>query len=131
MIRKNYAIVSIVTLAMVGAYFLLLSPSEAQEQPPQPPPNVLTALDIPDWQDPLLPGDTTIVRSRPVAVNFDVLAAAQPAEPGADPPVVPITFNLFDDVTVTVIFERAKPRYAIEIPDNPMDLLGQEFERVW
>lgn len=130
MIRKDHALVFAVTLAVVGGYFVVLNPGEAQQQPDPPPPNLFTPLDLPDWVDPALPDDTSILRSRPVSVNFDVLTAAQPAEPGADPPTVPMTFNLFDDVTVTVIFHRAKPRYDIEIPENPMDLLGQEFEPV-
>ena len=62
MTRKNYAIVFTTTLALVAGYFVLLTPGEAQTQPEPPPPNVFTPLDIPDWQDPQLPGDTPILR---------------------------------------------------------------------
>ena len=45
---KTYAIVSIVTLAIVGAYFVVLTPGEAQEQPAPQPPSLFTTVDIPD-----------------------------------------------------------------------------------
>ncbi len=73
---RTYAIVFTAALALVGGYFVVLTPGEAQEQPPPPPPqppNLFTPVDIPGWQDPALPGDTAILRSRPVTVNFDVL----------------------------------------------------------
>ena len=124
--RKNLVIVSSVALLMVGGYFVLLTPVEGQEQPPL---NLFTPVDAPGWVDPLLPDDA-ILRSRPVAVNMNALALVTPPNPNAAVPAVPVRFNLFDDLSVTVVFHKAKPRYDIQIPDNPFDLLGQEFEPV-
>lgn len=117
---------SAVALLMVGGYFVLLTPVEGQEQPP---PEVFLPVDASGWVDPLLPDDA-ILRSRPVAVNMATLALVTPPDPHAAVPTVPIRFNLFDDVSVTVVFHSAKPRYDIQIPENPFDLLGQEFEPV-
>lgn len=124
--RKNLAIVSTAALLLVGGYFVLLTPVEGQDQPP---PDVFTPVDASGWVDPLLPDDA-ILRSRPVTVNMATLALVTPPNPSADPPAVPVRFNLFDDLSVTVVFNKAKPRYDIQIPDNPMDLLGQEFDPV-
>lgn len=123
---KNLAIVSTAALLLVGGYFVLLTPVEGQDQPP---PDVFTPVDASGWVDPLLPDDA-ILRSRPVTVNMATLALVTPPNPNADPPAVPVRFSLFDDVSVTVVFHKAKPRYNIQIPDNPFDLLGQEFEPV-
>ena len=122
--RKDYAIVFVATLALVGGYFVVLTPGEAQEQPVPQPPSLFTAVDIPDWQDPLLPGDTPILRSRPVAVNSDTLALVTPASPNADPPTIPIRFNLFDDLSVTVVFHKAHPRYAADAPQDSAEPIG-------
>jgi len=126
--RTNFAIVSTVALLMVGGYFLLLTPAEGQEQDP---PDVFLPVDASGWVDPLLPDDA-ILRSRPVTVNMATIWLVVPSDPHAadPPPAVPISFNLFEDISVTVVFHKAKPRYDIQIPDNPMDLLGQEFEPV-
>ena len=109
---------------MVGGYFVLLT--QGQEQPP---PDVFIPVDASGWVDPQLPDDA-ILRSRPVAVNMATLALVTPPNPNAAVPAVPVRINLFDDVSVTVLFHKAKPRYDIQIPENPMDLLGQEFEPV-
>ncbi len=125
MTRKHYAIVLTTALALAGGYFVVLTPGEAQQQPAPPPlPELFTSVDVPDWQDPLLPEDTTILRSRPVTVNFDILAAARPPNPGAEPPVVPIRFNLFDDLSVTAVFHRATARYPANAPEGPSEPTG-------
>jgi Tol biopolymer transport system component len=104
----------------VGGLFLLAESAIAQDGPSGP--GLFVALEIPGWQDPAA-DDDSIIRSRPVIVDFQVLAGIDPEAIDLALPLL-VQFNLFDDASVAVVLDHARPRWASAGLDCPPQLIG-------
>ena len=107
----NLATYSAINVVIVSAIWVNSASGFIQNGPPENLPGIPVDLDLPDWVDPHALNNPTIIRSRPIDIAFDVIYSLDPSTINEMQQSAPVQFELFDDLTVTAIFDKAKPRW--------------------
>lgn len=107
-------------LFIVAPFSVMATFAHAQVGDPPAGSNLFVAVDFPGWQDPLDSNGPAALRSRPVLVEYQLLDALDPE--ALPTPIV--TFNPFDDISVAVVFDDAKPRWRSQVLEEPPVLIG-------